>query len=89
MPEDTLHRRLRGLIGRRFHYAGATWLLVEVLADTDTVVLRSESRQPGPVQTDQYGAPLRRSPETISLPITDEDGGYSAELEALLSGRIG
>ncbi len=88
MPPDTLHQRLRRLVGSRFRYGGESWLLVEVLADADAVVLRNEAMTPGPVQADLYGAPLRRVQETLTLPISGDDGGYSPELDALLGGRI-
>lgn len=88
MTIDTLHRRLSALIGERFHYAGETWLLVDVLPDVDALALRSVSPRPGPVQADLYGTPARRSQETLTLPISAADGGYSAELEELLRGRI-
>lgn len=89
MSQDSLHRRLRALIGNRFRYAGDTWVLIEVLTDADAVVLRNVAPAPGPVQSDLYGAPLRRAQETLTLPVSGDDGGYSDELGALLRQRIG
>jgi len=88
MNEDSLHHRLRALIGSEFRYQGARWTLIEVLASEDVVVLRNCDAGERPVQTDQYGAPLRRSQETLSLPINGPDDGFSVEMQDLLVGRI-
>jgi hypothetical protein len=88
MTQDNLHARLRRLVGNRFRYAGEEWTLIEILADADAVVLQLNSRGTRSVQTDLYGAPVRRSPETQTVPISAPDGGYSPALEDLLAGRI-
>jgi len=88
MPPDSLHKRLRQLVGSRFHYAGERWTLIEVLADSDALVLQHDSAHHRPVQPSLYGAPVRRSPETLTLPISGPDGAYSAEVADLLRGRV-
>ena len=88
MSEDSLHKRLRALIGSDFKYQGGRWTLIEVLHDEDVVVLRNRDDRERPVQADLYGAPLRRSQETLTLPINGPNDGFSAEMQDLLVGRI-
>ena len=88
MQEDSLHRRLRTLIGSDFNFEGGRWTLIEVLSGEDVVVLRNRDGGERPVQTDQYGAPLRRSQETRSIPISGPDEGFSPEMQDLLVGRV-
>ena len=87
MPTDSLHRRLRALIGSRFFYAGIHWILIDVLADTDSIVLRNNSGDLPLVQADLYGSPVRLSTDTLTLPISGSDGQYSEQMKDLLSGR--
>ncbi len=89
MHTDSLHQRLRALIGSDFKYQGNRWTLIEVLVSEDAVVLRNCDDRERPVQTDLYGAPLRRSQETLTLPINGSDEEFSAEMQDLLVGRIG
>lgn len=89
MSEDSLHKRLRVLLGSDFQYQGGRWTLIDVLSSEDVIVLRNCDDRERPVQADLYGAPLRRSQETLSLPISGPDGGFSAEMQDLLIGRIG
>lgn len=86
--EISPHHQLRALVGQRFRYQGEVWTLIDVVADADTLVLRSEVGRQRSVQTNLYGTPTRRSPETITLPLSDADGGYSTALTELLTGRI-
>ena len=88
MSEDSLYKRLRALIGSDFRYQGDRWTLIEVLTNEDVVVLRNRDDRERPVQTDMYGAPLRRSQETLTLPINGPDDGFSIEMQDLLVGRI-
>jgi len=88
MTADTLHRKLQQLIGDQFDYLGEVWVLVEVLKDVDTVVLRRcEKCKPAALQANAYGMPSRRVEETLSLPISDAHGGYSEDILVLLEGR--
>lgn len=89
MNMDLLHRKLQQLIGDRFDYLGEVWVMIEVLADVDSVVLkRCRDCQPGSVQRDVYGFATRRTVNTLSLKISDADGdGYSEDLLVLLEGR--
>lgn len=89
MPDDTLHQRLRRLTGERFDYLGEVWILIEVLTDVDRVVLRRcADCPPAQVQPNAYGIPVRRAEQTLSLPISSDDGaGYSQDILVLLEGR--
>lgn len=88
MTADRLHRKLQKLIGDRFDYVGEVWILIEVLQDVDTVVLRRcDNCKPATLQANAYGMPNRRTIETLTLPISDRNGGYSEDLLVLLEGR--
>ena len=89
MTADTLHRRLQQLIGDRFDYLGEVWILIEVLGDVDTVVLRRcEHCRPNSLQQNAYGMPNRRVEDTLSLRISDVSGEiYSEDILVLLEGR--
>lgn len=88
MTADTLHRKLQKLIGDRFDYLGEVWILIEVLKDTDTVVLRRCGNcPPATLQPNAYGMPNRRVEETLAIPISDPAGGYSDDILVLLEGR--
>jgi hypothetical protein len=91
MSAATLHRRFRQLIGERFDYVGETWVLIEVLADSDCVVLRRcADCPPGGVQKNAYGIPNRRAEDMLTLPISDSSGqNYSQDIMILLEGRRG
>ena len=89
MTGDGLHRKLHRLIGDRFAYLGDIWVLIEVLSDTDSVVLRRcEDSGRGNVQQNMYGMPNRRAQGTMTLQISDATGdGYSDDIMVLLEGR--
>ena len=89
MSAETLHRKLRQLIGDQFDYLGEAWVLIEVLGDNDSVVLRRcTDCAPLNVQRNAYGIPSRRAQETLTLPISDSCGdGYSDDILVLLEGR--
>ena len=89
MTDNPLHRRLHQLIGQQFDYLGAIWVLIEVLSDNDSVVLRRcvDCGQ-GSVQSNLYGVPTRRAHDTLTLPISDPEGeAYSDDLLVVLEGR--
>lgn len=86
MPLSPLHLKLRKLVGQRFRYLSDRWVLVDVLEAEDSVVLQRLADAAPLLQTDQFGQVLRRSAETLSLPISDGEG-YSEELLLLLNGR--
>jgi len=79
-------------VGRRFHYRGRDWIVLELLLEENRIVLTpAESRRMagGPIQTNQYGQPLRRCPDCLTLPISPISGeGYSGEMLELLAGRV-
>ena len=89
MPTD-LHDRLKTLLGHRFHYLDETWVLIDVLADADSVVLdRQATSDTARIQANAYGLATRRANATLTLPISDPNGeGYSQDLMLLLEGRI-
>lgn len=89
MTANNLHRKLRKLIGDRFDYLGEIWILIEVLGDVDTVVLRRcENCETGSLQSNAYGMPNRRVEHTLSLQISDHSGeAYSEDILVLLEGR--
>ena len=91
MSADTLHRKLRQLIGDRFDYLGEIWVLIEVLADSDSIVLRRcADCPPRGVQLNAYGVPNRRAEDTLTLRISDRSGdAYSEDILVLLEGRQG
>lgn len=90
MMPDTITKRLRALTGQRFRYRGQEWLLIEVLAAEDALVLASAGDSVASVQTNQYGQPSRRAARTLTLPLSPDDGGsgYSDAVLELLAGRI-
>ena len=86
---DTLHRKLQKLIGARFSYLGEVWILIEILADLDQLVLRRcDGCAPGRLQQNAYGMPNRRVEDTLTLAISDPDGDtYSEDILVLLEGH--
>lgn len=89
MSADSLHRRLRPLIGKRFDYLGEVWILIEVLGDVDAVVLRRcvECKR-GSVQRNAFGIPNRRAGDTLTLPISEPGSdAFSQDLLVLLEGK--
>lgn len=90
MADSNIHARLRTLIGQRFRYGGQIWILHEILAEEDAVVLlREQDSAASPLQGNLYGHGIRRSQESLTLPLSnDSDDDYSAELHDLLAGRL-
>ena len=91
MNDDALYHRLRQLVGDRFDYLGNVWVLVEVLADLDSVVIRHCSEcDTATMQADMYGHPRFDAQRTLTLRVSDAVGdGYSEDLLLLLEGRRG
>ena len=81
-----MYEKLLQLVGKKFAYLGSNWLLIEIMPELDSLVLKrldSEKR----VQTNQYGGAHRYSNETLTLKISNPDTqGYSDEITILLSG---
>ena len=66
---------LRGMIGTRVRYQGITCSILEVLEDGPALVLISVGQ--GAIQSDQFGNPKRRVPETFTIPVfTPEHDAY-------------
>lgn len=90
MP-SALHQNLRKLIGRHYRYLSDEWILIEVLAEEDRVVLqRAGSNAIPQLQTDQFGQARRHVSETLTLAISspDDPDSYSEEMLLLLRGGI-
>lgn len=89
MTADSLHRKLQVLIGDAFDYLGEVWVLIEVLSDVDSVVLRRcKDCEPSSLQQNAYGMPNRRAEDTLTLRISDRSGeAYSEDILVLLEGR--
>ncbi|MGA0937906.1 MAG: hypothetical protein ACO3SM_07940 [Sedimenticolaceae bacterium] len=87
---NPLHQKLEQLRGTHFRYLSDDWVLIDILYDDDQVVLqRHKPEDANPLQSSQYGEVKRRIPETVSLPISDEDNlGFSDALMLLLQGRV-
>ena len=87
LDDKQLMKRLRALIGSRFHYLKQDWSLVEILVEEGTLVLSSLEKH-APIQADQYGQPARRSPENLVIPVFNPEGdGLSDELLELLANK--
>lgn len=89
MHSDSLHRRLRPLIGKHFDYLDEVWILIDILGDIDAVVLqRCSECRPRSVQRNAFGVPNRRAGGTLTLPISAEnEEEFSQDLLLLLEGR--
>ncbi|MCU0970698.1 MAG: hypothetical protein MUF57_02610 [Gammaproteobacteria bacterium] len=86
MPQDSIHQRLRALIGRRFCYGGEDWLVIDVLADDDALVLQRVGTSSGPIQADLYGQAARRVCDTLVLPVSgDSPDQLSQDIVDLLN----
>jgi hypothetical protein len=80
---EELMTRLRTHLGRRLQLAGRPWRLVEVLAADGRLVLESQEAEP-PIQPDQYGNAVYRSPEHLEVALLTAKGEPSPNLMRLL-----
>lgn len=64
--------QLRKMIGIYVSHQGIDCKVVEVLEDGPSLVLVSMDENH--IQTDQYGNPLRRVPQTFNVPVLSADG---------------
>ncbi len=64
--------QLRNMIGIHVYHQGVSCKAVEVLEDGPSLVLMSIDEDH--IQTDQYGNPARRVPQTFTVPILTADG---------------
>ncbi len=80
---EELMTRLRTHLGRRLQLAGRPWRLVEVLAQDGRLVLESQEPEP-PIQPDQYGNAVYRSPEHLEVALLTARGEPSPNLLHLL-----
>jgi len=71
--------RIRDLLGDTVDYRGASYRLVELLEETETVILEAIGPRTGIVE-DSYGHPAGRGPEFLELPLFDETGELSDEI---------
>ncbi|MEJ2214356.1 MAG: hypothetical protein P8Y20_09930 [Gammaproteobacteria bacterium] len=84
-----MHERLLKLIGKKFHYLGNRWVLIEVMPENDSVVLQLDEPHTQ-IQSNRFGSPSRFSTETLTVSISapDSDEVFSEEISILLSGII-
>lgn len=87
LDNATIIKRLRPLLGRQFRHLGRVWTLHELLPEAGMLVLRS-LQESGSIQADQYGNPLRRSPDTCTISLCDGEDKLSEELLELLANRL-
>jgi hypothetical protein len=87
LDNATIIKRLQPLLGQRFRHLGREWTLHELLPDAGLLVLRS-LKPSGGIQADQYGSPLRRSPDTRTISLCDGEDNFSEELLDLLANRL-
>ena len=66
----TIHQ-LRGLIGLQVHYMHCNCVIVEVLEDGPSIVLRADEATC--IQHDQHGDAHRHVPRTMSIPVLSQD----------------
>jgi len=64
--------QLRGMIGIQVVHQGVPCKVVEVLEDGPTLVLLSIDESH--IQSDQYGNPLRKVPQTFTVPVLNSTG---------------
>jgi hypothetical protein len=88
LEDQDFIQRMRTLIGSHFNHLGREWVLHEVLADEGSVVLADPSSQ-AIIQTNLFGEPSRKGPETITLPLFgNTPDSLSEELLELLSNKV-
>ena len=63
--------QLRGMIGVHVHHEGVRCEVVEVLEDGPTLILASIGEDT--IQSDQFGSPSRRVPQTYTVPVVASD----------------
>ena len=64
--------QLRSMIGVRLSHQGIPCRVVEILEDGPSIVLMSIEEQH--IQSDQYGNPKRKVPQTFTIPVLGSDG---------------
>ena len=64
--------QLRGMIGVRVIHQAIPCKVIEVLDDGPSLVLVSLDENH--IQTDQFGNPLRKVPQTFTIPVLSADG---------------
>jgi len=72
---------LRSRIGATVTLQGKPWTVIDLTSDGPELVL--ESQHTPAIQPDQHGHGHRRTAQTISIPIFDEDGRWHPQLKAL------
>ena len=64
--------QLRSMIGIHLYHQGISCKVIEILEDQPALVLVSTDE--ATIQTDQYGNPQRRVPQTFTVPVLTSDG---------------
>jgi hypothetical protein len=63
---------LRGFVGQHVRHLGTLWLVVDVLEDGPSLVLRDCDSHLA-LQNDQFGDPHRLVPRVVVLPVWDAE----------------
>jgi len=63
--------QLRGMIGIQVSHQGVPCKIVEILEDGPSLVLLCIDENH--IQSDQYGNPLRKVPQTFTIPVLNSD----------------
>ena len=71
MTLDITINQLRGLIGLQVHYKHCDCVIVEVLEDGPSLVLRAHEATS--IQQDQHGEAHRHVPRTMTIPVLSKD----------------
>jgi hypothetical protein len=84
-----MHDKLFQLVGKYFRYQGCKWLLIEVMPENDSLVLRRVDSHKN-AQSNQFGAVTRYGQQTLTIAISNskDTDSYSTELTDLLSGLV-
>jgi hypothetical protein len=73
MPDlDPTLETLRSLLGRRVRHEDSVWVVVDVLADGPSLVLR-DCEDHVALQRDQFGEPTRLVPRTVLLRVWEAE----------------
>jgi hypothetical protein len=76
MSEQSVYSSdLERLIGQCVEYQGQSYRIVDYLLREQTLILRQDGTCLTTIQSDQFGTPTRRVPETVEYQLFDPDNG--------------
>ncbi len=74
MPDQSLqYAAVERLIGRCVEHEGHHYRVVDFLIREQTLILRQDGTC-RTIQSNQFGSPTRRVPETVEFPLYESDG---------------